>query len=226
MRARILIADDEPEILEIINKYLALEGYEVLTVLNGNEAMSLISRMEFDLILLDIAMPGEDGLSVCESVRGTVNCPIIFLTARVEEEDKVIGLSRGADDYITKPFGLAELGARVNAHLRREHRKGNPAARSSFGQLWIDFSSQQVGYKDKAIDLTRKEYRIVELLALHPGQVFSRERIFDIVWGYDSESDDSAVTEHIKRIRQKLNEYDRSGRIETLWGVGYKWKNI
>jgi DNA-binding response OmpR family regulator len=223
MREKILVADDEPEILNIISRYLTKEGYEVLTAENGLKAMELIENKP-DLIILDIMMPGLDGLSVCQSIREIVNCPILFLTARVSEADKITGFSAGADDYIVKPFSIQELGARVAAHLRRENRKANVSQRKSFGRLWIDYTAHQIGFEDKTIEFARKEYEIIELLSLHSGQIFSRERIYERIWGYDAEGDDSAVTEHVKRIRQKLGEYGQSGLIETVWGVGYRWR--
>lgn len=222
MRERILIADDEPQIISIIKQYLENENYEVLTAIDGNEALSFIQQKP-DLIILDIMMPGVDGLSVCRAIREIVTCPILFLSARVDETDRVLGFSTGADDYIVKPFSLAELGARVSAHLRRENRKANISQRRSFGRLWIDFTIHQIGFEDKIIDFARKEYEIIELLSLHSGQVFSRERIYERIWGYAAEGDDSAVTEHIKRIRQKLGEFGQSEQIETVWGVGYRW---
>lgn len=223
MREKILIADDEPQIVTIVKQFLDSEGYEVLTAFDGNGALSLVQQKP-DLIILDIMMPGVDGLSVCKAIREIVTCPILFLTARVDEADRVLGFSAGADDYMVKPFSLAELGARVNAHLRRENRKANISRRKSFGRLWIDFTTHQIGFEDKSIDFARKEYEIIELLSLHPGQVFSRERIYERIWGYGAEGDDSAVTEHIKRIRQKLGEFGQSEQIETVWGVGYRWR--
>lgn len=223
MRERILIADDETQIVSIVKQYLENEGYDVLTAFDGNEALSLIQQKP-DLVILDIMMPGVDGLAVCRAIREIVTCPILFLTARVDETDRVLGFSTGADDYIIKPFSLAELGARVSAHLRRENRKANISQRKSFGRLWIDFTIHQIGFEDKNIDFARKEYEIIELLSLHSGQVFSRERIYERIWGYDAEGDDSAVTEHIKRIRQKLGEFGQSEQIETVWGVGYRWR--
>jgi DNA-binding response OmpR family regulator len=224
MREKILAADDEPEILNIISRYLTKEGYEVLTAENGLRAMELVESKP-DLIILDIMMPGLDGLSVCRSVREVVTCPILFLTARVSEAEKIMGFSAGADDYIVKPFGIQELGARVDAHLRRENRKANISRRKSFGLLWIDYTAHQIGYEDKLIEFARKEYEIVELLSLNSGQIFSRERIYERIWGYDAEGDaGGAVTEHVKRIRQKLGEYGQSGLIETVWGVGYRWR--
>lgn len=223
MREKILIADDEPQIVSIVKQYLENEGYEVLTAVDGNEALSFIQRKP-ELIILDIMMPGVDGLSVCKAIREIVDCPILFLTARTDEADRVLGFSTGADDYIVKPFGLAELGARVQAHLRRENRKASISQRRSFGYLWIDFTAHQIGFEDKIIELARKEYEIIELLSLHPGQVFSRERIYERIWGYNAEGDDSAVTEHVKRLRQKLGEHGQSEQIETVWGVGYRWR--
>lgn len=223
MRERILIADDEPQIVSIVKQFLENEAYEVLTAFDGNQALSLIQQ-EPNLIILDIMMPGVDGLSVCRAIREIVTCPILFLTARVDETDRVLGFSTGADDYIVKPFSLAELGARVSAHLRRENRKANISQRKSFGRLWIDYTIHQIGFEDKIIDFAHKEYEIIELLSLHSGQVFSRERIYERIWGYGTDGNDTAVTEHIKRIRQKLGEFGQLEQIETVWGVGYRWR--
>lgn len=222
MTGRILVADDEFGIVSFIKDYFESEGYEVLTAADGREAVEKAGQSP-DIILLDIMMPAMDGIEVCRSIRQRVDCPIILLTARVEDADKILGFGAGADDYVMKPFSIYELGARVNAHLRREKRRMQPLKQRSFCRLSIDYGGRTIRYDNHEIPFARKEYDIIELLSLNAGQVFSRERIYERVWGYDAEGDDTAVTEHIKRIRLKLVQYTDRTFIETVWGVGYKW---
>ncbi|MEA4825537.1 MAG: response regulator transcription factor [Clostridium sp.] len=228
MYEKILVVDDEEDIVSFIKDFLEDQGYEVLTAFNGDEAIEKV-KSEPDLILLDIMMPKKDGYEVCKSIRDIVTSPIIFLSAKQEEMDKVKGLILGADDYIIKPFGIRELKARIDAHLRRERRSINTVNRSRlyFGELSIDINGREAYFKDKLISFTRREFDIVELLSMHPGQVFSKEHIYEKVWGYDAEGDSSAVAEHIKNIRAKLSSI--SGEKEyilTIWGVGYKWERF
>ena len=176
---------------------------------------------EPNLILLDINMPGMDGIELCEKIREDVTCPILFLTARLEEADRVAGLHAGGDDYIMKPFSLSELMARVEAHLRREERQQHKITVRYFGNLAIDYASRIVRVDGQEVSLTKAEFDIVELLSLHPGQVFSREAIYERVRGLDGTADNAVIKEHIRRIRAKLNEEC----IETVWGCGYKWAN-
>jgi DNA-binding response OmpR family regulator len=179
--------------------------------------------MEPDIILLDINMPGMDGLEVCQRIRMHVNCPILFLTAKVSEQDKINGLMIGGDDYIIKPFSIDELGARVKAHLRREARSNIKEKIKFTQELTINYSERSVYYKDEEVALTKTEFDILELLSMNKGQVFDKERIYEKLWGYDSEGDSAIVTEHIRRIRLKLSKYTEKPLIETVWGVGYKW---
>lgn len=222
MRGKILIADDEMDIISFVQNYFESEGYEVITATNGLEAVEKAADYP-DIILLDIMMPSMDGIEVCKSIRNRIDCPILFLTARIEDRDKILGFGAGGDDYIVKPFSIDELGARVEAHLRRERRKGQPSNHKIFGRLYIDYSQRVVLYDKNEIEFARKEYEIVELLSLYEGQVFSKDRIYERIWGYEAEGDDSAVTEHIKRIRAKISVYTSQAYIETIWGVGYKW---
>lgn len=220
--AKLLIADDEADIVNLLRDYFEINGYEVLTAASGAEALKQAGKNP-DLILLDINMPDGDGLSVCERIRDFVSCPILFLTARVEDADKIIGFKAGGDDYIVKPFSIDELGARVAAHLRRE-RRHRAAAKARFaGALSIDYSSRTVVCNNRPVALAKKEFDIVELLSMNGGQVFDRERIYERVWGYDSDGDSSVVAEHIRRIRSKLSAVSEKTYIETVWGVGYKW---
>ena len=222
MNEKILVVDDEKDIRKLLTDFFQLQGYQVYTARNGQEALDKIS-VNPDIILLDINMPQMDGMEVCKKIRNYVTCPILFLTARIQEQDQINGLMIGGDDYIMKRFAVRELGARVAAHLRREQRT---AAREDvrFQQdLVINYSSRQVLFQGKPINFTRTEFDLVEFLSLHKGQVFSRERIYELVWGYDSQGDSDIIMEHIRRIRMKLRKYTETSYIETVWGVGYKW---
>ena len=222
MEYKILIADDEEDILIMLRDFLQSRGFRVLSALNGAEALAQIEHNP-DIILLDINMPGLNGLEICQRIREHVSCPILFLTARIEDADKVKGFSVGADDYIVKPFSLVELEARIRAHLRRESRPSFDAQLRFEGELMIDFSARCLFYKDEKIPLAKKEFDIIELLSQNPGQVFDKERIYERVWGYDSEGDSSVVSEHIRRARMKIAAHTDRQCIETVWGCGYKW---
>ncbi len=222
MNYKILIVDDEPDIRQLLKDYFEIQGYLVMLAEDGAEAIQKAGNAP-DLILLDINMPQVDGLEVCKRIRMHVSCPILFLTARITEQDRINGLLIGGDDYIMKPFSIDELGARVAAHLRREARSAKKEAIRFAGDLTINFSERCVYHKEKPISLTKTEFDILEYLCMNKGQVFSKERIYEKLWGYDSEGDSNIVTEHIRRIRLKLsNDMDKS-LIETVWGVGYKW---
>ncbi|MCI8318026.1 MAG: response regulator transcription factor [Lachnospiraceae bacterium] len=223
MQDKILIVDDEADIVEMLRDYFTYNGYEVMTACCGEEAVLKAERQP-DLILLDINMPGMDGLEVCRLIRYFVNCPILFLTARIEESDKIRGFGIGGDDYIVKPFSIEELGARVEAHLRREKRQRGLAVVKFGGSVVIDYSERRVYFEGNALPFAKKEFDIIELLSLHAGQVFGKERIYELVWGYDSEGESSVVAEHIRRIRAKLQKAGAESCIDTVWGVGYKWK--
>lgn len=226
--SRILLIDDEKELVQLLRDELAARGHEVLTAYNGDDGVALAGRQP-DLILLDIMMPGRNGFEVCRAIRDEVACPILFLSAKQSEADRVRGLTLGGDDYIVKPFGLRELLARIDANLRRERRARAADAADSrawlrFGKLGIDLKGRTVRIGDLPVELTRREYDIVELLALHRGQVFSREQIYEKIWGYDAEGDSSTVVEHVKKIRAKFSAADpRTEYIATVWGIGYKW---
>lgn len=217
---KILAVDDEEHILRLIKNALAKEGYQVTTAADPF-ALETLKLSEYQLILLDVMMPGKDGFALCGEIRDAVDCPILFLTAKTEEADIMKGLGIGGDDYIAKPFGIGELRARVAAHLRRETREKKQAV--SVGDVQFLLKARKVRYKETEIDFTKSEYAICEYLALNRGQVFSKERIYEHVFGYDKESDQSVITEHIKNIRAKCQ---RAGLepIETVWGIGYRWK--
>lgn len=221
MKQKLLIVDDEPGIVDTMAGYFSSQ-YEVLTAYGGKEALQKSAKQP-DLILLDINMPDMDGLEVCELIRDRVSCPILFLTARIEDRDKVKGFFAGGDDYILKPFSLMELEARVCAHLRREARHKADTRLRFVGNLAIDFAKRQLFCGKEEILLTKKEFDIVELLSQNPGQVFDKERIYEKLWGYDSEGDSSVVAEHIRRIRTKIAAHTDRPYIETVWGCGYKW---
>ncbi|GFN34894.1 response regulator transcription factor [Tepidimicrobium xylanilyticum] len=222
----ILVIDDETDLTMIIKDALESNGYKVLTANNGFDGIEL-SRKDPDLIILDIMMPDIDGYNLCSLIRDSVDCPILFLSARDSEGDKIKGLAIGGDDYITKPFSLKELVSRVKAHLRREKRRINKVIPNAltFKKMDIDLKGFIVRVNNKNINLTKREFEIVELLALHPGQVFSKDQIYEKIWGYDGLGDTSTVTEHIKNIRSKISSQDKENKyIETVWGLGYRWE--
>ena len=168
-------------------------------------------------------MPDLDGMTVCKKIRDYVACPILFLTAKIEDSDKIRGFAAGGDDYILKPFSIDELGARVAAHIRREYRDHIEANVRFFGNLVIDYSAKKVSSENAAIPFVKKEYEIIELLSMNTGQIFDKERIYEKIWGYDAQGDASVVAEHIRRIRLKLKDYGEEYHLETVWGMGYKW---
>ena len=218
--ASILAVDDEAGILDMIRSILRKDGHSVTGITRAEE-IDYTKVGSFDLILLDIMMPGIDGFTLCKKLRNQVDCPILFLTAKSEENSLVNGLSLGADDYICKPFGVMELRARISAHLRREHREHS--VRISFAESSFHLSEKKFLVRDVAVPLTKGEYEICEFLARNPGQVFTKEQILEQVFGFDSESNDSTIVTHIKNIRSKLQEVDYAP-IKTVWGIGYKWK--
>lgn len=216
----ILAIDDDRAILEMIRKALLREGYQV-TVLDDPLKLDYGRLDRYRLILLDVMMPGIDGFTLCRNIRDKVDCPILFLTARTEEKDLMEGLGIGGDDYITKPFGIGELRARVAAHLRRENREHKHMV--CIGEIQFSLQEKKMYFAGTEIVLTKGEYAICEYLALNRGQVFSKERILEHVFGFDGESSVYAITEHIKNIRAKLQRFDVNP-IETVWGIGYRWK--
>jgi two-component system, OmpR family, lantibiotic biosynthesis response regulator NisR/SpaR len=226
MYEKILIADDEEGMISFLKDVLISEGYEVLVAMNGEEAIKG-AKMNPDLVILDIMMPDLSGYEVCQAIRDEISCPIIFLSALQSEFDKIKGFSIGGDDYLTKPFSTRELKVRIQAHLRRERRSnvaGNKAI-LRFGNLAIDLKGHAIFHNGNQIVFTRREFDIVELLAMHPGIVFSKDQIYEKIWGYDAMGDSACVAEHIKKIRAKfVEENPETEYISTVWGVGYKWK--
>ena len=222
MKHKILIIDDEEMILTMMKKCLEAENFLVYTANNAKKALELMSVAP-DIILLDINMPEMDGLELCQFVREHISCPIIFLTARVTEQDVIKGLSVGGDDYITKPFRVDELLARSLAHLRREERKNNADNLKFDEELIIDYNSRMVFLGMRQLDFSNKEFEIIRLLSQNVGIVFDRETIYERLWGYDGEGDSIVVKEHIRKIRNKMANYTEKNYIETVWGVGYRW---
>ena len=217
--AKILIIDDEPAILDIMKIGLEKDGHTVST----SETAENVNKDKlnyYDLLILDVMMPVTGGFTFCRQIRKLVNCPILFLTAKTQEQDIVYGLALGADDYITKPFRMAELRARVNAHLRRESREKHSTF--STGNARFDVSAKTLNINETHIPLTKGEYAICEYMARHKGQVFSKVQIYEAVFGFDAEGDSTTVAVHIKNIRAKLAE-TKYQPIETVWGIGYKW---
>lgn len=218
----ILVVDDEPAIREMLRMQLELEGYRVWTAGSAGEARKALDWGP-DLILLDVGMPGTDGFDFCASIREFAVCPILFLTAKTAEQDKIHGFLSGGDDYITKPFSVNELLARVSAHLRREERNHTKTVGKFSKELVIDYGKCSVFLNGMPVELSKKEFEIIRLLSRNAGQVFDREQIYDRVWGIDGTGDSGVIKEHIRRIRQKFGVYTDKSYISTVWGVGYKW---
>lgn len=223
MPKKILIIDDETMLTELLSDHFSAAGYLTYTANSGSDALTLL-HVQPDLILLDIYMPDMDGMTLCRQIRDHVICPILFLTARVTEQDKINGLQSGGDDYITKPFSLKELTARVEAHLRRDARSRMAPELLASDGLLVDLSGRTVSFEGKEIGFSRREFDIIEFLLTNANQVFDRERIYEAVWGYDAEGDSQVVKEHIRKIRAKLKGITGREFIETSWGMGYKWK--
>lgn len=224
MVSKILIVDDEPDVVNLLSNYFELCGYNVLSAYDGEQALEKISQKP-DIILLDVNMPKLNGFEVCKKIREFVSCPILFLTANVEDIDKINGFSVGGDDYITKPFSLDELGARVSAHLRRDMRLQKKSDLKFSDDLVIDYSSKSVYFKEKQIPFSKTEFDIIELLSTNVGIIFDKERIYERLWGYDSDGYSMTVVEHIRKIRAKFMEAGCKSYIATVWGCGYKWES-
>ena len=222
----ILIADDDMNVHQSLNTYFKREGYQTLSAYDGESALEIARKTRLDMILLDIMMPKMDGLMVCREIRKTSNVPIIMLTAKSEEFDKLLGLELGADDYITKPFSPREVLARVKTVLRRmrEFHEESKGTQITVGNLSIDMSAFTVRLDGEIVPCTPKEIEILWTLASNPGMVFSREHLLQSIWGYDFLGDTRAVDSHIKRIRAKLCKPENTWDIRTVWGVGYRFE--
>lgn len=219
---KIMVIDDEEDILNMLERYFRLNGYQVITAEGSEQALKKLNQQP-DLILLDINMPGMNGISLCESIRDFISCPILFLTANAEEKDKIKGFGAGGDDYIVKPFSVDELGARVCAHLRRESRNKIKTQFLFDLNLVVDYAQRTVFYKNQEISFTKKEFDIIEILSQNPGQVFDKERLYEAAWGIEGMGNNSVVAEHVSQIRAKFAAVGARQYIETVWGVGYKW---
>lgn len=217
--SNILVVDDEEDILMLIKNSLRTDDH-LVTIVSEPTEVAKIDLGIFDLILLDVMMPAIDGFTLCGQIRHAVDCPILFLTAKSLEEDVMYGLGLGADDYLTKPFGIGELRARVNAHIRRERREKRSIL--YIDNVHFNLSGKELFVHNERVMLTKSEYEICEFLARNRGQVFSKEQIYETIFGFDGKSDSTAITEHIKNIRSKLHTFDIDV-IDTVWGIGYKW---
>ncbi|MFH5185835.1 response regulator transcription factor [Paenibacillus sp. TAB 01] len=222
----VLVVDDDSEIRDVIHIYLRNEGYQVLEAEDGIQALELLKAHPVQLLILDVMMPRLDGIKTCLKIRESSDIPIIMLSAKEEDIDKITGLSTGADDYVTKPFNPLELLARVKAQFRRQSygmKSADAAAELMVQDLTINKDRHTVFLKDKEISLTPLEFSILELLASHPGQVFSADKIYERVWNEPSGYSDNTVMVHIRNLREKMGDSPREPRyIKTVWGVGYK----
>lgn len=222
MAYKILVVDDEKMLTDLLCDHLRDNGYQPYVANSAKEALKQLSAAP-DLILLDIKMPGMNGLELCKNIREHVVCPIVFLTALATEQDTINGLMTGGDDYITKPFSLPVLTARIAAHLRQNIRRTNAVQLLSTHELLINLSARTVEYRGKELSFSKREFDIIECLVTNAGQVFDRERLYESVWGLEADGDSGVIREHIRKIRQKLKELTDKEFIETIWGVGYRW---
>lgn len=223
---RILIADDNLQIVSVLEKYAKKEGFTVTTAHDGEDALRKALHTTFDIILLDITMPGKDGFEVCRAIRGNSTVPVIMITARGEDYERIMGLDIGADDYIVKPFSANEVMARIRAVLRRfSHKEGSSAKAFTFDGLKVDIDKHTTHIDGVDIALTKKEMEILYTLATNKNKVFTRDNLVDSLWGYDYMGDTRTVDTHIKRLRAKLDEVPHpSWGIKTIWGKGYKFE--
>jgi DNA-binding response OmpR family regulator len=221
--ATVLVVDDEPIVREVVVRYLAREGHETLEAANGDAARGAIERSEPDLVVLDVMLPGTDGLELCRWIRGRSELPVIMLTARGEEADRIVGLELGADDYVTKPFSPRELAARVRSVLRRAAPAGPAVERLAFGDIELERATREARKKGVEVRLTAKEFDLLWFLASHPRRVFSRDQLMARVWGYTAALDTGTVTVHVRRLREKVEDDPSEPRyLETVWGIGYR----
>jgi DNA-binding response OmpR family regulator len=223
MSSKVLVVDDEDHIVELARIYLTREGYEVEGVGDGAQALARFGQIKPDLVILDIMLPGADGLEICKEIRKQSQVPIIMLTARDEVTDKVVGLEVGADDYLTKPFHPQELVARAKALLRRARLEPDAPKLIRAGKLEVDLERHEVRHEQAKVQLRPKEFDLLTLLARHPGRVFQRSELLDLVWGYDFPGYTRTVDVHVQQLREKLAAAGvTEPSIETVWGVGYR----
>lgn len=225
MKGKILLVDDEKDIVAFMKDSLEDEGYLVYCAYSAEEALRKLQHHP-DLIILDVMMPNMNGFELCKQIRQNVSSPIIFVSAKNREQDRIMGLMVGGDDYIEKPFSMKELKTRIFAHLRREQRiQEKKYHRLHEKNLMIDLEAYELFCHENKIPVTQREFEIIKYFVLHPNQVLSREQIYESVWGLEAMGDSTTVTEHIKKIRAKLQKYDpHTTYISTVWGVGYKWE--
>jgi DNA-binding response OmpR family regulator len=222
--ATVLVVDDEPIVRDVVVRYLRREGYETLEAGDGLDAQELLRRHEPSLVVLDLMLPGMDGLQLCQWIRARSELPVIMLTARAEEADRIVGLELGADDYLTKPFSPRELAARVRTVLRRSRPTGGLSERIVHGDLDLDAASREVTKAGRLLRLTAKEFDLLWFFASHQRRVFSRDQLMDRVWGYEPAFDTGTVTVHVRRLREKIeDDPSRPRHLETVWGVGYRF---
>jgi two-component system response regulator ResD len=220
----ILVVDDEPIVRDVVVRYLRRDGYRTREAATGDEAREILEAEMPELVVLDVMLPGTDGLELCRWIRARSDLPVIMLTARGGETDRIVGLELGADDYVTKPFSPRELAVRVRNVLRRSHAAPGDGDRITFGPFEIDSCAREVRRDATLLSLTAKEFDLLWFLASHPRRVFSRDQLMDGVWGYTTALDTGTVTVHIRRLRQKIeSDPSRPRFLETVWGVGYRF---
>jgi two-component system response regulator ResD len=221
----VLVVDDEPIVREVVVRYLEREGFRTLEAGDGDTARELVERHSPGLVVLDVMLPGTDGLALCRWIRARSDLPVIMLTARGEEADRIVGLELGADDYVTKPFSPRELAARVRTVLRRAAPREAPEERLVYDDLAVDAATREVTRGGRELRLTAKEFDLLWFLASHPRRVFSRDQLMASVWGYEAALDTGTVTVHVRRLREKLEEdASRPRFLQTVWGVGYRFQ--
>ena len=220
----VLVVDDEPMVRDVVTRYLERDGHRVVAAEDGDAARRLIEREAPSLVLLDVMLPGKtDGLELCRWIRSSSDLPVILLTARVEETDRIVGLELGADDYVTKPFSPRELATRVKTVLRRARPSRPPQERISLGPLEIDAAKREARREGAPLSLTAKEFDLLWFLASNANRVFSRDQLMHRVWGYSAALDTGTVTVHVRRLREKLEaDPSQPQMLETVWGVGYR----
>lgn len=225
--AKILVVDDEPNIREVVDLYLRRAGHAVILAADGDEALGLYRQTQPDLVVLDLMLPGPGGVEVCRRIQSERRVPLIMLTARGAEEDRIAGLSLGADDYVVKPFSPRELAARVEAVLRRANEAPTSPEGGrvlDFGELRLDPNTREVTVRGEPATLTAREFDLLYHLAAHPRRVFTRDQLMETVWGYEFTADTSTVTVHVRRLREKIeSDLARPRYVETVWGVGYRF---
>src|SRR5262245_31594467 len=219
----VLVVDDEPIVREVVVRYLRREGYEILEAADGIRARERIERHEPSLVVLDLMLPGVDGLDLCRWIRSRSDVPVIMLTARGEESDRIVGLELGADDYVTKPFSPRELAVRVKAVLRRSTPAPALPETLGFGDVELDSAARLAHKAGRELTLTAREFELIWFLASNPGRVFTRRQLMASVWGYEAALDTGTVTVHVRRLREKVeDDPSRPRYLQTVWGVGYR----